>query len=36
MPLAENSCIRLLAWFPTKVRLGDGLCGLPGFSGQTY
>ena len=25
MPLAENSWIELLAWFPTQVRLEDGL-----------
>ena len=25
--LADSSCMRLLAWFPSTVRLGGGLCG---------
>lgn len=29
MPLAENRWIELLKWFPTKVKLQDGLCGYP-------
>lgn len=27
MPLVMNSWIELLAWFPTHLRLYDGLCG---------
>ena len=29
MPLAESRQTRLLAWFPTQVRMLDGLCDCP-------